>query len=408
MKLLHVISSMNPRRGGPCQGVRNLAPRVSGLGNTVEVVCLDDPQSEYLEGEMVSIHPLGQAIGRWCYQPALRPWLEANLHRFDAVILNGLWHYFGFTMSRLANRPGTPPYFVFPHGMLDPWFQRARDRRLKAIRNWFYWKIIEHKVISNAEAIFFTCAEEMRLAQGTFSPYQPKNQINVGYGISPPPQFTGGMMEVFRQKCPEVTDRAYLLFLGRVDSKKGVDLLIQAYALVYGANAKLKRKAPCLVIAGPGLDTEYGQSMQALAASSCPPNSVFFPGMLSGDAKWGALYDSEAFVLPSHQENFGIAVAEALACGKPVLISDQINIWKEIREDKAGLIEKDTLEGTRLLLRGWEKLSPKEKITMSRDARSSFENRFGVAFSAQNLIANITELTTRSKEERSLAHVVPG
>ena len=74
-------------------------------------------------------------------------------------------------------------------------------------------------------------------------------------------------------------------------------------------------------------------------------------GMLSGAAKWGALYGCEAFVLPSHQENFGIAVVEALACGRPVLISDQVNIWREIVEDGAGIAEADTEEGVEKLLR---------------------------------------------------------
>ena len=91
------------------------------------------------------------------------------------------------------------------------------------------------------------------------------------------------------------------------------------------------------MIAGPGLDTAFGREMRQLAESLCPQPStltpqpaVFFPDMLTGDAKWGALYGCEAFVLPSHQENFGIAVVEALACGKPVLISNQVNIWREI------------------------------------------------------------------------------
>jgi glycosyltransferase involved in cell wall biosynthesis len=429
MKFLHVISSMDPRSGGPCQGIRNLAPRSLEHGNNVEVVCLDDPNSDYLSHESIKVHALGKGRSAWNYHPALRPWLEKNLPRFDLVILNGLWQYPGYTLSRLARRPDMPPYFVFAHGMLDPWFQRAPERRLKAVRNWFYWKLIEQHVIRRAEAVFFTCAEEMRLARETFRPYQPKRQVNVGYGVAQPPEYHDRMAEAFTQKCPGVKDRPYFIFLGRIHPKKGVDILIKAYAKVYGVKSdKLKSETlksgansisvsafknvsisafsnapPLLVIAGPGLETDYGKEMQKLAADLCPPTSVLWPGMLTGDAKWGALYHAEAFVLTSHQENFGIAVVEALACGKPVLISNQINIWREIEEDEAGLVADDTLAGAEQLFRNWESLSSEEKAAMKRAAKASYENRFGIALAAKNLIAIIEVLMMSLRAPEKLA-----
>eukprot|EP01038_Epipyxis_sp_PR26KG_P002792 gene2792-3964_t len=75
--------------------------------------------------------------------------------------------------------------------------------------------------------------------------------------------------------------------------------------------------------------------------------------MLRGEQKWGAFYSSEAYLLPSHQENFGIAVAEALGCGLPVLISDKVNIWREIDQARAGMVETDTVDGTERSLRHW-------------------------------------------------------
>ena len=126
MRYLHLISSMDPRAGGPCQGIRNLTPRSHAAGHSVEVVCLDDPDSAYLAAESrearaasnepstrsspletpsyFKIHALGKGRGAWSYHPALKPWLEKNLPRFDAVILNGLWQYPGFVMSQLARK----------------------------------------------------------------------------------------------------------------------------------------------------------------------------------------------------------------------------------------------------------------------------------------------------------------
>ena len=271
--------------------------------------------------------------------------------------------------------------------MLDPWFQRAPERRIKAMRNWLYWKIVEHEVIHGAEALLFTCAEEMRLARGTFQPYQPKREINAGFGVPQPPPRSPSLRVAFEQKCPGLKGRPYLLFLGRIHPKKGVDILIQAYAHVYGSKLVSRNSGPCLVIAGPGLETTFGKDMFALAARTCPPGSVLWPGMLAGDDKWGALYGADAFVLVSHQENFGIAVVEALSCGTPVLISNQINIWREIEEDHASFVSDDTLAGAEQLLRRWESHSPEEVTQMKRAAQFSYESRFGMAQAAQNLLA---------------------
>jgi glycosyltransferase involved in cell wall biosynthesis len=278
--------------------------------------------------------------------------------------------------------------------MLDPWFQRAPERRWKAIRNWFHWKLVERSVIHQARAVLFTCAEEMRLARETFRPYHPRQQINVGFGIVPPPEYHPGMAAAFAEKCPGVKGQSFILFLGRIHSKKGVDIMIQAYAaMCLTAGANPQRPPPKLVVAGPGLETAFGQQMQALATAICPPDSVCWPGMLTGDAKWGALHHAAAFVLASHQENFGIAVVEALACGTPVLISNQINIWREIEMNHAGLVEADTLTGAKQLLHRWQNLSHSEQQTLKHAAKITYETHFRVEAAAQKLLAAIQAAT---------------
>jgi glycosyltransferase involved in cell wall biosynthesis len=119
------------------------------------------------------------------------------------------------------------------------------------------------------------------------------------------------------------------------------------------------------------------------------PASVSFPGMLSGDRKWGALRQAEVFVLPSHQENFGIAVVEAMACGTPVLISRSVNIWREIESSGAGLIDEDTFEGCARLLKRWLVLTAEDKIAMSVKAVDSFRQYFEITQTAVSLIDTI-------------------
>jgi glycosyltransferase involved in cell wall biosynthesis len=388
MNLLHVIGTMNPLGGGPCEGIRSLAPRLLEYGNAkTEVLCLDDPNSDYLSGETIRLHALGKAREPWNYHPGLRPWLKANSTRFDAIILHGLWQYPGFVLSKAARDPKFPPYFVFPHGMLDPWFQRAPERRLKAIRNTLYWKFVEQYVIAHAEAILFTCGEEMRLGRETFRPYQPRREIIVGLGACAPPAYHKRMEEAFAQKCPGRIGQPYFLFLGRIHPKKNVHFLLEAYAAC-GRSAGLS-PLPKLVIAGPGLEAPYGRKMRQLASEICPPNSVFWPGMLTGDAKWGAFHNCEAFVLPSNQENFGIAVVESLACGRPVLISDQINIWREIKEAGAALVESNSVAGTTRLILDWNSRSPAAKSNMAASAQPCFRRHFSIESATRNLLAAI-------------------
>lgn len=408
IKILHVLASLDPSHGGVTQAVRTIVHGLADLGVHNEVVCLDAVDSPYLVGDMGVVHPMGPRQGPWAYNPRLIPWLAENLSGFDAVVLHGLWLFPGFALrkalQRVAKRKrfsgSLPKVFVMPHGMLDPYFQKAPDRRFKAWRNWVFWKIIEKKVVNEADGIFFTCEEERNLAKITFRPYQPKHEIVVGLGVEKPPVFTLSMEAAFLEKCPQLQNRTFLLFLSRIHEKKGVDLLIRSYATlmaklsanksslageVLNKNTNLcKSKSkedepPVLIIAGPGLDSAFGLKVQALVADNPSlKGRIHFPGMLSGDEKWGAFYGCEAFVLPSHQENFGIAVVEALACGKPVLISNQINIWRELINANGGLVAPDTEQGTLELLESWNCLPREEKSVMRENALKAYIEHFAI------------------------------
>ena len=387
MKILRVIPSMNPNQGGPCQGIRNSIPELEKLGTTNEVVCLDEPTSEYLGKDSFLIHALGIAKTPLKYHKNLVPWLLENYQNFDIIIIHGLWSYHSHAAIKTFLRYKkqntiTPKIYVMPHGMLDPYFQKAESRKLKALRNDIYWKFFENKVINEADGILFTCEEELLLARTTFPNYKPKKEINVGYGIQPPPKYSAEMKAVFSKKVPNWNGKPHLLFLSRIHPKKGVDLLINAFL-------KLEKELddlPQLIIAGPGLEEAYGVAMQELAA---PSKNIVFPGMLSGDAKWGAFYESEVFVLPSHQENFGIAVVEALACAKPVLISNKVNIWREIIKGKGGIVKDDTDTETYQLLKDWLTLNNEQKAQMSKDAQNVFLEHYTIEQAGKQLFNSI-------------------
>lgn len=395
MNILRVIPSMNPESGGICQNLRNSDSALQALGVTSEILSFDAPEEDFLKQDECTIHAIGPAKGPYGYCPGLKVWMQDHLARFDAVIIDGLWqhHSFGtiraFLYHRKRNSANLKMY-VMPHGMLDPYFQRAKTRRLKAIRNYAFWKLVEHRVINEADGVLFTCETELKLARIPFSPYRPKMERNVGYGILKPPAATIQQKKAFHEKCPALKGKPYWLFLGRIHPKKGIDLLINAYVRLKKEHPEL----PDLVVAGPGLETAFGASL----ISSSSLSGIHFPGMLKGDAKWGAFYNCETFILPSHQENFGIAVVEALACSKPVLISDQVNIFKEIVEAGAGLSDEDSQVGTFRMLKRWYNMSQQDKKIMQENAARVFRQEFTMERAAERLVEVLQE--SREPEER--------
>jgi glycosyltransferase involved in cell wall biosynthesis len=383
MKILHVIASMDPEGGGVSQALRNIIPELDKLGVSSVVASLDHPSASYLGKDIFQIIALGPSITSWRYSSKLIPYLKKNSSNFTHVIVHGLWQFHGYAVwhviqNKIRRGKSTPKFFIIPHGMLDPYFQKAPERKLKALRNLLIWNLFEAKIINQANGILFTCETELRLARETFPNYKPTKELNVSFGIQPPPLKTEVLESALFSSFPQIKSNNYILFLGRIDSKKGVDLLIKAYENVY-CNDLNDEQIPYLVIAGPGIETEFGKNLKKVVDSNEKLSKlVIFTGMLKGHAKWALFYNCEVFVLPSHQENFGIAVAEAMACNAPVLISNQVNIWREIFNSGGGLIANDNLQGTIELLSVWRKLSASEKQSMGQKARLCFENQFSI------------------------------
>jgi glycosyltransferase involved in cell wall biosynthesis len=208
----------------------------------------------------------------------------------------------------------------------------------------------------------------------------------VGYGTGDVPNDARGQLSAFHAQLPALGGRPYMLFLGRIHPKKGCDLLVQAWAVIAQQRPDLQ-----LVIAGPD-QTGWIKELRLLADRLGLDARIHWPGMVTGDAKWGAFRGAEAFILPSHQENFGVAVAEALACRTPVLISDKVNIWREVKASGAGLVESDTLAGTRQLLQSFMALDEAAKARMRDAARQCFVERFDLKNSSRKVLSLFRDL----------------
>ncbi|HMG84950.1 MAG TPA: glycosyltransferase [Terracidiphilus sp.] len=376
MRLLHLIHTANPASGGPIEGIKQIASVGLARNIEIEILTLDPPNASYLRNFPVKIRALG-AVGasKYGYSSQFVPWLRQNHRNYDCVIINGIWQFHSYG-GWLALHKTETPYVVFTHGMLDPWFRRHYP--IKHLKKWLYWPWADYRVLRDARAVLFTTEQERSLAPESFWLYRA-NPYVVGYGTRVPKFDVEALRYEFFARFPDLRNKRLAIFIGRIHPKKGLDLLIEAFHRTLARDPNWH-----LLIVGPD-QIGWQADLQRLSGTLGIKDRITWTGMLQDERKWAALAASEVFVLPSHQENFGIVVAEALACGVPVLLSNQVNIWREIESANAGFVEADTLSGTVNLLEAWNRLGEVERSTMRANCHLCFERYFEIESSAGRL-----------------------
>jgi glycosyltransferase involved in cell wall biosynthesis len=310
--------------------VRGLARDLSREGIETHVATTDDNGPETLD--VPRGVPVVQNGATYWYFPRqthlytfswpLGAWLARHVSAFDVVHIHALFSYATLPAAYFAHRRGVP-YIVRPLGTLNEWGMANRRPWLKHLS----FQLLERHVLSHAAVVHYTSDQE-RLEAERLRVRTPA--AVVPNAVSRPPGKAGAGQ--FRTRFPDLGGRRIVLFLSRLDAKKGVDLLLPAFAQVL----RLVPQA-VLVIAGDG-QQELVAALKAQAASLGITSDVVWAGFLDEQQKQAALSDAELFVLPSYSENFGIAVAEALAAGLPVIVSDQIGIHREVSAAGAGLV----------------------------------------------------------------------
>jgi glycosyltransferase involved in cell wall biosynthesis len=403
MRILEIIGSVDPRHGGAIEGLLRQSHARTRAGVETHIASLDGPTAPWVLDCPVKTFGLGPEVQnarglpwqRYGYTPRFVPWLRKHVTDYDVVVVNGLWNY-----SSLASRRVLPstavPYVVFPHGMLDPWFRA--DNPVKHAAKQMFWLASEGPLLANARAVLFTTEAEMARAQNAFWPYRVDGRV-VGYGTADIEGDPALQEAAFRRAVPALADKPFLLFLGRIHPKKGCDILVEAFAQIAAAHPEIH-----LVIAGPD-PNGLRATIEPVARAAAMEERIHWPGMLSDDVKWGALRACKALVLPSHQENFGVVVAEALAAGRPVLISDQVNICREVQAAGAGMVCADDFEGTTRMLGDFLTLSADALERMGRAARICFLERFEIGIASDTICAVLEEVTRSAAAYRASAPV---
>ena len=359
MKLVHVVPHIDQEAAGPSYCIPRLCQSLAACGNEVELTCL--AARGQIPGISLDLHPQWPILGRFAISTSLARALGRKAKAVDIVHNNSLWSMVNVAAGWVV--PGRRAKLVIsPHGTLSPW-ALSRSRGVK----WLLWPL-QRRALAKADLLHATSEEELQQirGQGFTAPVAV-----VPNGIDVP------TMPVRRKHAD--TDTRTLLFLSRIHPIKGLDRLLQAWT-------QLQPHYPAwrLVIAGCG-EAAHVQEVQALAAT-LGVQRVDFPGPLYGEAKTQAYFGADLFVLPTHSENFGMVVAEALAHGCPAVVGRGAP-WSELETERCGWWIDNSVPTLAAALDSAMQLPPDQLAAMGLRGRAWMERDFGWAAIGQKMDA---------------------
>jgi glycosyltransferase involved in cell wall biosynthesis len=339
MRILHVTQTYHPflERGGPTVKVRSIAEGLAKRGHQVTVLTswygrpFAARQVQLGGVEVVYLKPAA-TYRAMTFNSGLVKFCKKRLKNFDLVHIYGLYDLLGPVVAHYCHKYGIP-YVIEPLGMV-----RAIDRSFKMKRTWHF--IFGKPLLRHAALLIATSRqEEEELIADGFS----SSRIELRYnGVDLQEFSTLPAAGVFRKEWALPAGEPIVLFLGRIIPRKGADMLIEAFAQACPNGGRL-------VIAGPEGESGYLATLRELARARRVEDRTTFTGPLYADQKKSALVDGAIFVLPSRYENFANGVAEAIACGMPVIISDRCGIQEFVSGHVGLVIPRETLALTEAL-----------------------------------------------------------
>lgn len=339
MRVLHIISGLDPQNGGPTAALIGLARAQASVGLDVTVMAtwtIGDglPVAEALRKDGIKVETIGPAKGKLSRHPDLAAAVDRQVETAEVVHVHAMWEEIQHRAARSARRRGVS-YVIRPCGMLSPW-SLNQSKWVKKV----FLALRVRRNLEGAAALHFTTADE-RDASLKLSPpaiVEP-NGVELREFAELPPK------RAFRARYPQIGDRKLIVFLGRLHPGKGMEHLVPALA-------KCGDREAVLVAVGPDSEN-FRATLEAMVARHGLNDRVIFAGLLRGTDKVAALADADLFCLPSDHENFGVAIVEALAAGTPAIVSDHVGIWREIVAAGVGAAVKQDAEVLAAELSRW-------------------------------------------------------
>lgn len=368
LAVLHVIPSISLAHGGPSRAIRLMEQALGGQGVEIETATTDDdgPGRRNGLGQVGVIQDgvLRHYFPKWTefykIAPGFARWLNANTHGYDLIHIHALFSFTSVAAAWIAIKAGIP-YIVRPLGVLNHYGRTQRRPWLKRLS----LRFIEGPILRHAAAVHFTAEAERDDALQTGIPMQG---VVIPLGVDVP---KAGDRDRFLASHPDLVNQTRLLILSRLDPVKNVEGLIRALALLRGEGLRV-----CLIIAGSG-EPGYVAGLQDLAGAQGVAEHITWLGQVEGAAKGDALAAADIFVLPSYSENFGIAVAEALACGLPCVVGQGVAISGQVADAGAGIAVATDAESIAGGLRPYI-TSPATRLAAGEAARQLAARKYSV------------------------------
>jgi glycosyltransferase involved in cell wall biosynthesis len=379
MRVLHVIPSVAERSGGPATAIIPMCRALKQEGVEVLLVSTnagmdhDEGVSEY-KGIPAKFFPtqMGESFK---YSRPLSSWLSSNIERFDVAHIHAVFNHSSIAAAHVCRRAGVP-YVVRPLGTLEPWSMTQ-----KSIRKRVFWQISGKGMLRRAAAIHYTTQAE-KLSTERLLGLNHGKVIALGIEANSATSVTDAKLE---QYFPELANKPYALVMSRLHPKKGLDVLIDAFLSLVQVQKFAHWR---LVIAGDG-PADHVLKLKAMAGSS---SQIHFTGWLDGEKKDAVLSGASLLALPSHQENFGLCVMEALSRSVPVLVSPHVNLAEEIVLANAGWIA--TVDKHALMSRLAEALSDDDERRRRGQAGKQLSQKYSWTTTAKNLLDLYKQVVT--------------
>jgi len=365
MRILHVIPSVSERSGGPATAIVPMCRALMRQGTEVQLVSTTDglaenPDVVEYKGVPAMFFP-PQLGASFKYSRPLAKWLSSNVKSFDLAHIHAVFNHSSVAASQACRKAGVP-YVIRPLGTLDPWSMTQ-----KSLRKGLFWRLSGKAMLHGASAVHYTSEAEK---------LSTERHLNLNHGKV----ISLGIDAHNSNSNGRMFSEPYVLVLSRLHPKKAVDILIEAFQSLIRSEKFARWR---LVIAGDG-PPDYVSKLKGQVAATSHRDRITFTGWLDDDKKHEVLGGASLLALPSHQENFGLCVMEALSHSVPVLISPNVNLATEIVSANAGwisAIDKDAL-ATRLA----EALSDEDELMKRGRAGKQLSQRYSWENTASELM----------------------